>query len=112
MKIFHIVRAISILPNVSFACGAKCFDSIALALLHFDIWVIFDAGYSFATMNLIWLNRVAIQIANYFDWVDFSLYLYFIGLHGLLNVAANLSDPHVDTCLLDSCICSIFHCLK
>lgn len=111
VKIFHIMRAISILLNMSPSSWTESFNCIILPLLHFSWSICLAAGNCFACMNFIWLNWMTIKIFYHLYWVYFSFYLYLIWFHSFLNSSSYICESHIDSCLLYPRISGIFNCL-
>src|SRR6218665_2270220 len=61
-------------------------------------------------MNLVWSDRVAVQIADWLDLISFAVEFDFIGFHHFLNGGANITETNINTgcpntsvgCILDS----------
>jgi len=50
------------------------------------------------------------EILNTSDRVSLSFDCDLVGLHGLLDLCTNVTQPHVDSCRSDSSVGSLFHC--
>lgn len=90
MEIFHVMGAVSILSHMAFTSWTESLDRILLAFLHFDIRIILDTGHSFTCVDFVGVDWVAIEVLHDFNRINFALYLYLIGLHGLLNQATDI----------------------
>lgn len=112
MEIFHIVGAVSFFSDKAFSCWAKSFNCILLSFLHFDVWICFYAWNCFASMNLVRIDWMSIQILHNFNWVNLSFDLNLIRFHSLLNKSSNISKSNINTCLLETCISCIFNSLE
>ena len=102
------MRAISVLSDVSFASWAKGLDSVLLAFLHFFIGVGFDARNGLSGVDFIGIDRMSVEVADYFNRVGPALDLNLVRFHSLLDASPNLSQPSIDACLSDTSIRGIF----
>ena len=110
IEIFHIVRAISILSDISFSCWSKCLNCVLLSFLHFLVCVSFYARNCLACMDFIWINRMSIQILHYFHRIGSSSNLNLIRLHSLLDSRTDFSQSSVNTCFSNTSVGCIFDC--
>ena len=63
-------------------------------------------------MNLIGINRMSIEVSNYFNWINFSLDLHLVRLHCFLDSSSNLPQSCIYACFSDSSVSGILDCLK
>jgi len=112
MEIFHIVGAVSFFSDNTFSCWAKSFNCILLSFLHLDVWVCFYTWNCFASMNLVRIDWMPIQILHNFNWINLSFDLNLIRFHSLLNKSSNISKSDINTCFLETCISCIFNSLE
>ena len=66
VKISSIFVAFSEYTNFTSSCWSKCFNRVKFVLFHEGCLPALYYGYSFASMNLVWGNRVTVQITNGF----------------------------------------------
>ncbi len=112
IEVSHVMWTVIFLTHKSFSCWSKCFNSIVLSFLHFFIGVGLNARNCLASVYLVWLNWMPIQIFNHFNWEHLSFYLNLVRLHSLLYLSSNFSQPCIDARLSHSSVCSIFDCLQ
>ena len=104
IKIFHVMRAISLLFYMASSCWTESFDGIKLAFLHFNVRVSLSAWDCFSTMNFKAIDWVSIKIFYNLDLMNFTINLNFIWFHSLLNFLTNIWQSCINTCFLDTCI--------
>lgn len=91
VEVLHVMWTVSLFLDVPLACWTECLDSVELTLLHLHIRVGLDAGDGLASVNLVWIDRMAIEVLDNFDLMNLSVDLNFVGLHGLLDSLPDLS---------------------
>jgi len=104
VKIFHIMRAISLLFYMTSSCWTESFNGIKLTFLHFNIRISFSAGNCFSTMNFEADNWVSIKIFYNFNLMNFTINFNFIRFHSLLNFFTNIWQSCIDSCFFNTCI--------
>ena len=63
----HIVRALHVLVNVALARAAKGLNGIKLVLLHLGVVIVAHNGDGFSAVDLVLVDRMAIQITDRLD---------------------------------------------
>lgn len=110
VKVFHVVRAVPFLFHITFSCRAECFYCIQLTFLHLYICIGFYAGYWLTSMNLVWIDWMAVQVLYCLHLMHFTIDLNFIGFHRLLNLFTNFRKSSINTSLFNTRVGGIFHC--
>ena len=111
--VLHIVRTFAVLFDESFSSRTESFNGVAFTFLHLRVvvWHL-HTWYCLASVNSVRLNRMPVQISNYFYRVGSSLNLHFVGLHYLLYLASNFTESHIDSSFPEACIGCILNCFE
>jgi len=104
IKVFHVMRTISLLFDVTSTCRSECFDGIKLTFLHFDVRISFSAWNSFSTMNFVAIDWVSIKILYNLHLMNFTVNFDFIRLHSLLNFLTNIWQSCINSCFFNTCV--------
>ncbi|VDP62258.1 unnamed protein product [Schistosoma curassoni] len=73
VEILHIVRNFISINNITFSCTTKRFDCIIFIFLHTSLLPSTYDWHSFPRMNLVWPQRMTIQITYRFHLVSISI---------------------------------------
>lgn len=106
----HIVRAVTILVDVTLSSAAESLDGILLSFLHSGATVsttIFDDWDRLASVDVVSSHRVTTQISNALDWVGLASNGALVRLHDLLNLFTNVAQAHINACSFDSSVSCI-----
>jgi len=106
------MRALSFLSNVTFSCWSKSFNSVLLSFDHLFIWIIFNTGNCFSSVNFIGIDRMSIQVFNYFHRKSSSFYLNLVRLHSLLNRCSYFWKSCINAGFSNTSIGCIFYSLQ
>ena len=112
MEVFHVVRTVSIFPDITLSSWSKGFNSVLLAFLHLLVCMSFNTGNGFSSMNFVWFDRMSIQVLDCLHWISSSFDLNFVWLHSLLYFSSNLTESGIYSCLFDAGVCGIFDCCE
>lgn len=81
-----VVRAITLINDVSSTCGTECFDGVVFAFFHFYVEIGHgDDGDGFATVNRVSLDAVTVEVLDTLDLVSLAVDLEFVGFHDFLD---------------------------
>lgn len=87
-------------------------DRIHLTLLHLHIGVVLDTGHSLTCVDFVGVDRVPIEVLDHLDRVHLAPDLHLVGLHGLLDIATQFTDPNINACLPHTSISGILDRLE
>jgi hypothetical protein len=92
--------------------GSRLFNTIRVYFLHLCSGSTLHDGYTLTSMDVVLVNTVAIEISHTFDWISLPIELNLVALHNLLDGSTHVTQPHINTCLLDTSICGFSHSLQ
>jgi len=99
-----IVRSFHILMNETTASTSKGLNGKVFALLHFCLVTIVNNGNRLASVDLVRVDRVSVQVTDRLDLICLALNLNLVRLHDFLDGGTNIAQSHVNTSLLDSSV--------
>ena len=63
----HVVRTLHILVDITAACTSESFNGKIFAFLHLGLVATLDNRDGFASVDLVRINRVSVQVTNWLD---------------------------------------------
>mmetsp|Transcript_105343 Transcript_105343/g.187274 ORF Transcript_105343/g.187274 Transcript_105343/m.187274 type:complete len:416 (-) Transcript_105343:51-1298(-) len=109
---FHVVGAIQVFDHVALAVGSKGLNCVELAFLHDGGFLILRDRYGLTTVDLVWANRVSIEVTHRLHWESLAVELNLIRLDGLLYGSTDVGKSRINPSFLDASVRSFLRCLN
>ena len=109
----HVVTAVQVFVDVALSGRAESFNGVLLAFHHSDIsLLVLDNVDTLASVNFVPLDAMTTEVFNALDWERVVSNRHFEGLHGLLDLLANLREGSINTSCADASVCGFFDGLE
>lgn len=94
-----------VVTHVALSRAPEGFNRKDLIFFHLCLVVTLHDRYTFAAMDTMLDDIVAIEVANTFNRQRMAVELYFVAFHGFLDSSTDVAHPHIDASFLNSVNC-------